>query len=359
MRVLVRVDSGIEIGTGHVMRCLTLAHALRKYGYKVVFVSKAHEGNIIGKIEREGFEVASLTVTDSASSHLAHSKWLGGSQQEDAKTTTRIIAQLYEGRADLIIVDHYGIDCEWESILRYSTSQIMIIDDLADRKHDCDFLLDQTFMRSEQDYLPYVPEKCRLMLGTQFSLLRKEFSLPVERIMQIRCPIEWHGVQRVLVMMGGTDHLNLSAKILDVLREDESCQKITVILGPTAPYYEKIKVFCDNDERISLFSDVSNVADLMLDHDICFGAAGTSSWERCAVGLPSILVAFAENQTKILSTLSQFGAASVFRLGNRNCQILEILENFRNKEYYQKMVKNCLKVCDGQGTTRVAEILIQ
>lgn len=352
-----RADSGLEIGTGHVMRCLTLAQALHNNGHEILFISKPHDGNIISKIKQSEFEVSILEITDTQSNDLLYSRWLGGCQDDDAKQTVSEIYQYFGVIIDLIIVDHYAIDYRWEEIVKQQSSKIFVIDDLADRKHNCDYLLDQTFMRNEDDYRKLTPKHCQKMLGTQFALLRQEFIKPLANTLQVRNEAKKRHMERVLVMMGGTDHLNISEKILGALLLDKRTKKVTVVLGPTAPHYQSIKAHCELDTRVTLLSDTPNVAELMLEHDICFGAAGTASWERCSLGLPSILVAFAENQTTILSMLKDFGAASVFAINDNHQQILSKINYLRNPEAYQQMVNKCLEVCDGKGTMRVIGVL--
>ena len=180
MNIVIRADSGTEIGTGHVMRCLTLAKALRAVGHTIVFVCKDHDGNIVRHLENEEF-IARLLSVDSKDEEgaLEHSKWLGGSQQADARQTIAMSQQYFEKAPDLVVVDHYGIDIVWHTIVKAhsDTTKIFVIDDLADRNHECDYLLDQTFMRLDSDYSSRVPKHCQLMLGTQFALLRPEFAL--------------------------------------------------------------------------------------------------------------------------------------------------------------------------------------
>lgn len=362
MNIVIRADSGIEIGTGHVMRCLTLAKALRAAGHKIVFVCKDHDGNIVRHLENEEFTARLLPVDSKGEEgSLDHSKWLGGSQQADAKQTIEISQQYFEKTPDLVIVDHYGIDKVWHSIVRAhsGTTKIFVIDDLADRDHECDYLLDQTFMRLDSDYSSRVPKHCQLMLGTSFALLRPEFASLSSEARDVRRLGFDETAKRILVMMGGTDHLNVTATVLNAIQPESSISKITVVLGPTAPHREAIEQAFGADSRIQLLSGVSNVAELMLEHDVCFGAAGTASWERCAMGLPSILVAFASNQKTILLMLNQFGAVSVFELIDQPDTIKELLHQTFDTNTYSKMVASCFKVSDGLGTQRVVGVLTQ
>ncbi|RTZ14655.1 UDP-2,4-diacetamido-2,4,6-trideoxy-beta-L-altropyranose hydrolase [Vibrio aquaticus] len=359
MKVLVRADSGTEIGTGHIMRCLTLAVELRRRNHEVVFLCQRLEGNISDKIIAEGFEVRFVELLSVNNDKLPHSHWLRNSQSNDAIQTIEVLGECFNGRAHCLIVDHYGIDHRWESIVGQHTDKLLVIDDLADRLHCCDFLIDQTFNRDKNDYDALIPNRCSIMTGTKFALLRSEFSVPNRMVLKARICSRKRSVSNVLIMMGGTDHLNLTRKVLDSILPDERITRITVVLGPTAPHVEQIKNYRELDDRVSIIRDTSEIVELMLAHDICFGAAGTSSWERCATGLPSILTSFAKNQSTILQNLKQFGAIDVFNIDDTGQQILAKLEQLRDEKVYDEMSSMCLKVCDGNGTKRVVDKITQ
>ncbi|WP_087020396.1 UDP-2,4-diacetamido-2,4,6-trideoxy-beta-L-altropyranose hydrolase [Thaumasiovibrio subtropicus] len=361
MNIVVRADSGIEIGTGHIMRCITLSKALRDKGHHIIFVCKAHEGNIVKLIEEIGITVFTLPLSQPSDEGLDHSRWLGGTLQKDAEMTAELSEEFFGAAANLIIVDHYGIDARWHTAIKARSSQtkIFVIDDLADRDLECDYLLDQTFMRSEIDYHSRVPANCQLLLGTQYALLRPEFSEHSVSAKEKRALGIEKTAKRVLVMMGGTDHLNMTEKVLNAIQDDKSIIKLTVVLGPTAPYRSAIEKTFGKDSRVEFLAGVSNIAELMLEHDVCFGAAGAASWERCAMGLPSLLVAFASNQTTILSMLGDFGAISIFGVSDTPEQIKEQLNQICMPEQYSKMVESCFKVSDGLGTQRVLGVLTQ
>ncbi len=175
MRVVFRVDASLQMGTGHVMRCLTLALVLKENGVDVRFICRKHKGNLIDKIRSNGFNVheLELLVEIEVDNRLAHSQWLGATQQQDADDCINI---LKVEKTNWIIVDHYALDEQWQKRIKLYCKKLMVIDDLADRKHQCDVLLDQTFGRQQKDYLALTPEGCELLLGSQYALLRSEFS---------------------------------------------------------------------------------------------------------------------------------------------------------------------------------------
>ncbi|NDH50036.1 MAG: UDP-2,4-diacetamido-2,4,6-trideoxy-beta-L-altropyranose hydrolase, partial [Proteobacteria bacterium] len=174
MKAFFRVDASLEIGTGHVMRCLTLAHTLQDYGIENEFLCRKLDGNLINKIQNEGFKVHELDNAhkNNGKDGLEHSHWLKTTQQNDAEDCIKIIES--KG-VDWLIVDHYALDSQWEIALKPFTKKMLVIDDLADRAHDCNILLDQNFSRTHQEYEPLVTKECRLLLGTKYALLRPEF----------------------------------------------------------------------------------------------------------------------------------------------------------------------------------------
>ena len=209
MRVAFRVDSSTVLGSGHVMRCLTLAHALKQRSAEILFISRELAGNMCDHVAAEGFPVVRLPIGSSASKSdtcapqiavNAESPWM--SWEEDAKLTSRVIEEW--GKADWLIVDHYALDSGWEASLRPSTGQIMVIDDLADRQHDCDLLLDQNFYEGlDRRYCRLVPGTCRKLLGPKYALLRPEF-IRARANLQERSD----AVRRVLIAFGGVDRSN-------------------------------------------------------------------------------------------------------------------------------------------------------
>ena len=306
-----RVDASLQMGTGHVMRCLTLAAALSRKGGQCHFLCREHCGNLIDLIRDRGHIVHALPpVTGEWAEPDApvHSAWLGTSQYVDAQQCMSIMARL---RPDWLIVDHYALDCRWESTLRPYARRVMAIDDLADRNHDVDLLLDQTFGREEKDYDGSVPAGCELLCGSRFSLLRPEFSAFRPESLARRS--ERH-LRRVLITMGGVDNADATGRVLDVLRGctlPSDCE-IVVVMGASAPWLATVTEKAQGMPwPTSVLVNVSDMGRLMTSSDLAIGAAGATSWERCCLGLPTIMVVLAENQKLIASNLESAGAALV------------------------------------------------
>lgn len=310
MKVAFRADASTRIGTGHVMRCLTLANALRDRGTRCVFVCREHPGHLASRIRAGGHLVHLLPVgSDYAPAPSgSHGEWLGSSVEKDASDTTRALSG---DVFDWLVVDHYTIDVRWETLLRPHVERVMVIDDLADREHDCDLLLDQNLGRCEDDYQKLVAESCHCLIGPDYALLRSEFLRLRETSLSRRQDAP--GTQ-ILVSMGGVDCNNVTSRVLDALATAELslAARVLVVLGQHSPHADLVT---SQASRMPFLCDVrkgvDDMAAIMAESDISIGAAGSSSWERCALGLPAVAVAVAENQLAIAAALGVAGAAIV------------------------------------------------
>ncbi len=310
MKVVLRTDASLEIGAGHVYRCLTLADTLRSQGADCHFICREHPGNLLAFIRQRGYPAYSLglpVAVEAVAGPLTHAHWLGVSQEQDALDCAPLLQQL---RPDWLVADHYGLDACWESALRAHYSRLLVIDDLADRAHQCDLLLDQNLGRTAQAYQERVPHQCTVLAGPQFALLRPEFAqlrgyslLRRERLGR---------VQQILVSMGGVDRPNATAAILSALCDcslPEGCQ-VKVVMGATAPWVGQVRALLQAlPFTAEVLVNVSDMARLMADSDLAVGAAGGSSWERCCLGLPTLLATLADNQLSGARALDQAGAA--------------------------------------------------
>lgn len=357
MKIAFRADASIQIGTGHVMRCLTLATELQQRGHNCRFICREHLGHLSDFIADKGFAVdllpASASDTDTSDlSWNTHAPWLGVLWQEDAEQTESL---LKEQPVDWLIVDHYALDTNWEQQLSAVTSKIMVIDDLADRDHLCHLLLDQTYGRSKEDYKTRAPEHCQVLCGSQFALLRPEFAHWREYSLKRRQQPE---LKQLLVNMGGVDKDNVTGQVLDALRESElplDC-RIVVVMGATAPWLEQVRQQAETLRwHIEIRVGVSNMAQLMAYSDLAIGAAGATSWERCCLGLPSIMIVLAENQKKIAFKLAESQTALIMQSTFKNSDLTNLIYTAQINQ--RTLVQNTQAVCDGQGVMRVAEQL--
>lgn len=304
MNVAIRVDASIAIGSGHVMRCLTLADALKGEGADVVFICRPHVGNLIQKIRNKGYTVFELSPpTDQSDNSLFHAAWLGATQDTDAIET----GQVLKDSIDWLIVDHYALDAYWQTQLRQKCAKILVIDDLGDRSHDCDVLLDQNFGSTSDKYKQLVPRDCTLLTGTDYALLRSEFFEWREYSLKRR---EQQKLKHLLVNLGGVDSGNVTTKILEALNgtDIQTLESVTVVMGSTAPNLEAVKKAAARCKyRVQVRVDVSNMAEVLANSDMAIGAAGATTWERCTLGLPTLLLVLAENQRNIAEMLQLKG----------------------------------------------------
>ena len=303
MRIAFRTDATDQIGTGHFMRCLTLAVALKLRGAQIRFVSRDLPAHLCDMLVTQKLEFVSLSdeATEAQAGGLAHSHWLGASQAQDAHATIHALSdQLW----DWLVVDHYALDARWESALGGSVKQIMVIDDIADRKHDCDVLLDQNFYADMQTrYTGKVPVHCQLLVGPLYALLRDEFRQLHEQI-KPRSRL----VKRVLVFFGGVDADNYTGHAIEALSEiNISDLHVDVVIGAQHPRSAEIEMTCAAQGFVC-HVQTNRMAELMAAADLAIGAGGSASWERCCLGLPTLLVALADNQIDIAKALDSIGA---------------------------------------------------
>lgn len=310
MRVLIRADASVLIGTGHIMRCLTLAEALRERGAECQFICRDHEGHLLEKILQRGFYAYCLPLANNfvephnsdVNQELSHLAWLGSDWATDAAKT--------KGCAngdivDWVIVDHYALDIRWEKAIRPICHRLMVIDDLADRLHDCDILLDQNFYRNQdQRYQGLLPKHCKTLLGPTFVLLNREFE-KARKGLRIRDGV----VKNIVVFFGGSDPKNQTQTVLAALKKLNMPDiSVDVIVGPINSNRRAIKLFCDQLPSVRYHYNVSNMAELIVRADLGIGAGGYSMWERCYLGLPTITVVIAENQVRVTEDVAELGA---------------------------------------------------
>ena len=304
MNALFRVDASLEMGTGHVMRCLTLAKTLRHNGVEVEFISREHQGNEIKKIEDSGFKVYKLErrkIKSDDKAKLQHSHWLGVTQIQDAFDCIDLIKGKF---FDWLIVDHYALDEEWQNNLRTFYGKLLIIDDLNDRKHNCDVLLDQTYNKSKSSYKKLVPTRCKLLIGSKYALLRSEFTELRSKSLRSRIKPK---LKNLLINMGGIDKSNHTSSVLTHLSESElsSGLNISVVMGSNSPFLDEVKSLADKlPMNIQILENVKKMAELMVSSDIAIGASGTTTWERCCMGLPTIQIVTASNQKSLADNLA-------------------------------------------------------
>ena len=347
MRVFFRVDASIEIGTGHVMRCLSLAEVFKENGFNVEFICRLHEGNLIKMIRSKGFNVNELALFTKYDDDfkLADSSLLGATQKIDSDACINILKL---SKANWIVVDHYDLDEYWHSNLKPYSEKLLVIDDLSDRKYHCDILLDQTFGRKKEDYLKLIPKSCKLLLGSKYALLRPEFVKWRSHSLEARVKPKF---KQLLINMGGIDADNITGKIIEELR---SCLlpkyvNIVIIMGKFAPHLENVQFLANTlPYKAEVKINVKNMAEFMVNSDIAIGAAGSTTWERCCLGLPTIQYVIAKNQIFLAKKLVEHNAVKSITEAS---QIKSLLEN--SDDWIASTGSIASKICDGMGVYKV------
>ena len=362
LEIGLRADASLDIGTGHVMRCLTLAEELRRQGAVCCFICREHPGHLIGHIRERGFDV--LVLTGAVPSEVPASRtaadyaaWLGADQATDAAQARQALG---DRRLDWLVVDHYALDERWERLMRPAARHILAIDDLANRRHDVEVLLDQNLGRTARDYADLLSTTGAVLAGPRYALLRPEFAALREQSLRRRSLMR---LRQLLVTLGGVDKDNLTLLVLEVLAASElpvGC-RIVVVMGAGAPGLQAVRDFADcMSGRIELRINEKNMAALMADCDAAIGAAGVTAWERCCLGLPTLLIMMAENQRAGALALQASGAALLPDVGVPLAEGLPAqLPGLLDPKRRSQMQAACVSIVDGAGTRRVVEELLR
>ena len=334
------------------MRCLTLARSLVAQQVEVTFACRKMTGFGREAIVKAGCELLELTAPETGElDDLAHSSWLGVRQREDV---AELLARL-KSKRDWIIVDHYGIDERWETAAREACDRLMVIDDLCDRHHECNLLLNQN-VTPDGAYADLVPATALVLAGPRFALLRDEFAA-------LRCNavVRHAPVRRILVFFGGTDAANLTGMAIKALMPFRSnFDQVTVIVGAEHPSLEEIGRDCGR-HNFELHVQTERMAELMVDAQLALGAAGSASWERACLGLPTIMLSAAENQVEIARSLDRLGAGVYCGpIGTVSLDDLidEISQLTNRGDRISRMSQKAFDLVDGSGCRRVADQLM-
>ncbi|NMM06001.1 UDP-2,4-diacetamido-2,4,6-trideoxy-beta-L-altropyranose hydrolase [Polaromonas sp.] len=375
MKIAFRADASLQMGSGHVMRCLTLADALRAQGAQCHFISRAHPGHLLEAIRQRGYKANSLVApvqqAQEAIKNIAkkvpdlqqkptHAAWLGSTWQTDAQETGDILARL---QPDWLVVDHYALDQRWEEALAPHYRKLLVIDDLADRPHRCDLLLDQNLGRQPEHYVQWMPAHCQVLTGPHYALLRPEFAALRPYSLQRRKAQP--ALRQLLITMGGVDQPNATGQVLQALKTcalPAECH-ITVVMGLTAPWLQNVReLAAQMPWPTEVVVNVNDMARRMADSDLAIGAAGSTSWERCCLGLPTLMVVLADNQRDIATALEHACAAITLDI-HKDAQFATELKNaivnlVSNEIALMNLSHAASNVTTGCGTNLVADQML-
>ncbi|EEA93369.1 UDP-2,4-diacetamido-2,4,6-trideoxy-beta-L-altropyranose hydrolase [Pseudovibrio sp. JE062] len=355
MRVAFRADASAEIGTGHIMRCLTLADALQNEGARCHFICRFIPQSLAELVEKKGHSLTHLPVGvpfQQRQDDVSHASWLGTAWEVDAVDTQRVTNQF---QPDWIVLDHYALDARWEQQVLPEACKLLVIDDLFDRAHVADVLLDQNVGREQETYKQLVPETCRILTGPRFALLRPEFATARPASLARRKNPE---LKNILITMGGADKDNVSGWLLDCLYALPEFSKlnVTVVLGASAVHADAVKKQAITLD-VTVLQNVENMAELMSAADLCIGAAGSTSWERACLGVPSIIFSLADNQETLSRIIDEMGVAKLVS----KLDVSEFTAAFHylsRTENLQKSSDVAANLVDGYGTESVSKLVV-
>ncbi len=340
MNLIIRTDASIEIGTGHLMRCLALAQAWKNAGGQPIFVMATTVPVLEERLLLEGMKIIHLSVDRGI--------------VEDAKGTANLAKRL---NANWIIIDGYYFGANYQQLIKYSGLSLLFIDDYAHADYYyADLILNQNIYAHEAMYVNQGVDT-QLLLGTRYALLRSEFC-------------QWQGWQRslsskaskVLVTLGGSDADNATLKVIQALqlvKIDEL--EIVVVVGGSNPHYKQLLLASQNSlSPIRLEKNVTNMPELMAWADVAITAGGSTCWELAFMGLPSLIVTLAENQRVIAQKLDEMGV-SIYLGWHEDVSAAEIELAVTNlliaTDTRVKMTRRGQELVDGEGSKRVLKYL--
>lgn len=361
MKIAFRADASVKIGTGHLMRCLTLADELVSQGHECRFVCREHKGHQGELITSKGYGLTLLPSRSGSDLDTAGSDaddyalWLGVSWQEDARQT---LEPLTLWKPDWLVVDHYALDAQWERALTNAVSSIMVIDDLANRPHECELLLDQNLGRAASDYDDLLPDDCQRLIGPGYALLRPEFASLREQSLKRR---QRPKLKRILISLGGVDRTNVTGQVLDALSQSALpvTTELDIIMGAAAPYLDEVRQQAiELPFKATVSVGVTDMAERMRLADLSIGAAGGTSWERSCLGLPAVLVILAENQIASAIALEESGAATkIDDAGQLRATLPSVIAALSDPGRLAQMSRAAAAITNGTGALKVVQAM--
>lgn len=348
LTIAFRADAALHIGSGHVMRCLTLADRLRDLGHQCHFLCRDHAGHMAATVIEHGHGVQVLPTRDGA----RRAGWLGVDPAEDAAQSLALLGVL---RPDWLVVDHYALDAGWERAVMPAVGRVLVIDDLADRDHAGQVLLDPMLGRGGADHAGRVPAGCALLLGPDHALLSPAFARERAASLGRRGAPR---LRRVMVAMGGYDPADVTGRVLSELIGALPEVEVEVVLGAQAVHLDALRARTSG--RVRLHVGTPHMAELLRDCDLVIGAGGTSAWERCCLGVPSLMAQLADNQSEVIGSLVRAGAA--LGLGEVDAGFEERLRHALTRcadaAVLAAMSAAAARVTDGRGVERVCDVMV-
>lgn len=359
----IRCDANAQIGLGHFMRCFALAEHMHQKGYQAFFFMLNPHEFCINKVLEIDAEILALDEKHLTfnSGTYQHSGWLPHSEVSDANQCLfqmELLATDIGSKPEFIVVDHYAIGAPWERMLS-TAARIIAFDDLNDRKHECHILVDQTYGKSSESYSGLIGKEANLLVGLQFAILRKEFVR--ERRSLIR---KFNGIKTILITLGGVDKRNYTAVIIDCVLNYQAKVlaefNIVVVVSSLNPNIQMLKEYQVTYENIEVLVNPQDIAQLMTSSDFCFGAVGSTTWERFALSLPSALCVMAENQVLASKILEKESLVKLINIvdGHIFKEVSDSLDFFRVRENYDENKKRISELVDCLGLERIVDLAL-
>ena len=373
---LVRCDASLIIGSGHVMRCHALALALKNRGVEVVFFCRHQPGDLISMLA-QSFKVLRLErprdsspqprpFDDCLGGRALYRSWLGSSEEEDAAAFLGAFISAGLRTPDWVIVDHYGLGATWQQCVQTSLLQlharvpsVLVLDDLVDRHHYANVLIDANRVDAQHlnPYSHLVPTSCITLLGPAYALLDPLYS-SLQPLLPVRV-----NLCRILVFFGGTDVSNYCALALQALSHPRLLHiAVDVVIGHAAPHRSALEKSASIRPNTNLHVGLPSLVGLMARADLAVGAAGTASWERACLGLPTILVPMAHNQQYGARALQAAGVARCLSIRDSSDLVedlqLALLDLLDAPDALQQMSEACKQLGDGRGVARAVTALL-
>jgi len=348
MNIVFRVDSYEEIGSGHLMRCLNLADELNESN-KIWFMTIASDYSL-ELISRRGYK--SLILDN----FPKESKYKRISINQDTHKSIAILTE-FDIQVDILIVDNYFLDFRWEEKLRSSCKKIFVIDDLANRKHSCDMLLDQNLVNNmESRYRHLVSNETKLLLGPKYAILGQEYSLQREKI-----TFRSNQIKKVLISFGGMDEFNLTGQLIEHLNSNKFKNiQFEVVVTDSFVFLDEV-LSKSIQKNFNIHRNLDSLASLMKECDLAIGAGGTTTWERLSLALPSVVITVADNQLETASALHKRGL--IHWLGHYDSLDEKWKENLdfliQSKDINEEISKKIFSLVDGSGAKKVKRNLMR
>ena len=330
------------------IRCLTLADSLIEAGHQCFFVCISLKGNLIQLIAEKKYQVFSINSHAIALSYSSDYS-LKNFIEYDVAEVALLIHKL---KVDTLVIDHYEIDHVWEEITRSKVNKLVVIDDLADRRHYCDVLIDSSIGRVKDDYCGLVSADTKFLLGLQYAIIRDEFT----KIRSLSIKKMRRGLKNILITLGGG--IQSATNILQIYsnfyqKEHLEIDKVTIVFGASFTQAQQLETMVGK----SLYHTVvvphaNNMAQLMLEADILICAGGQTMIEGLCMGVPMLVKIIANNQMYAANHLAQLGFVQI--ISDDCANLIDLLSHFQDSKYFQNVGHSLV---DGHGVSRIRSLI--